>query len=266
MLKFCSLFSGSSGNCIFVGTERTRLLLDAGVSGTRIINSLYSIGEDPIDIQGIFITHEHQDHIMGAGVLSRRFDMPIYANEKTWSAMSRQLGKIREHNIRVIQPDNQRSFVLGDIVVSCYPIPHDAADPMAYTFAEGTHKIGVATDIGFVSDEIRENLRGCELILLESNHDVEMLRTGRYPWPLKQRILSNHGHLSNDCAADLVSEMVLQGTKYFMLGHLSQENNSPECAYETTRSMLWERGIVVGRDVALIVASRTHYSEVLRLG
>lgn len=266
MIKFCSLFSGSSGNCIFIGTEKTKLLLDAGVSGTRIAQSLSSIGEDPREIQGILITHEHQDHIIGAGILSRRYNIPIYANEKTWEAMSRQLGKICPENHRILAPEAGKPFLLGDLFVSCYSIPHDAVDPMAYTFAQGEHKVGVATDLGFVSVETRAQLRGCELILLESNHDVDMLQTGRYPWPLKQRILSDHGHLSNDCAADLVSELALQGTRHFLLGHLSQENNTPDCAYETTCSILRERGITVGQDMTLSVASRTHASEVFCLG
>ncbi|MFR1519364.1 MAG: MBL fold metallo-hydrolase [Clostridia bacterium] len=262
MIKFCSLYSGSSGNSIYIGTERTHLLIDAGVSGIRIAGALREISVDPEQIDGILITHEHSDHIKGAGIFSRKFDVPVYAREKTWNAMRKDLGQIKEENIKIIE---QEYFTVGDIDICNYPIPHDAADPVAYTFYGYNRKISVATDIGCVTETIHKNVMGSDLVLLESNHDIEMLKNGKYPWPLKKRILSDHGHLSNDCAAALVTELAQRGTKHIYLGHLSQENNYPELAFAASRSALAECGICVSRDIFVNVASREHYSEVTEL-
>lgn len=269
MIRFCSLYSGSSGNCIFVGTERTKLLVDAGVSGSRISGALSEIHERPNDIQGILITHEHSDHIRGAGIYSRKYHVPIYATAKTWQAMEQAVAPIQQKNRRMI-PENgsgyvRGQFVIGDISVVCYSIPHDAADPVAYTFYADQKKISVATDIGHMTEGIRSNLLGSDLALIESNHDIEMLKYGSYPYYLKKRILSDVGHMSNDSAADIVTQMALSGTKRFFLGHLSKENNDPELALKTACSMLKERGLIVGRDLYMAVAAREHYSEVITL-
>jgi len=266
MIKFCSLFSGSSGNCIFIGTDKAKILIDSGLSGSTVANALQEIGEDASKLNAIFVTHEHSDHVQSVGILSRRYDIPIYANSGTWCAMERRLGKIKEENKKILYKcDNQPCAEIGDILVQCYEIPHDAADPVAYTFNIGCRKISVATDIGHITDTIRNNIKGSDLMLVESNHDISMLETGRYPWDLKQRILGDNGHLSNEMAASLVTEMALNGTSRIFLGHLSGENNFPELAYETSRSMLTENDISVVNDVMLTVAQRERHSEIVML-
>jgi phosphoribosyl 1,2-cyclic phosphodiesterase len=263
MIKFCSLFSGSSGNCIFIGTDEVKILIDAGVSGSKIAGALGEIGENPEDLSAIFVTHEHSDHVSGVGIVSRRYNVPIYATDKTWQAMSRGLGKILPENRRILEAGSRIAF--GDVEIRNFSIPHDAADPVAYSFQTGGKKVSVATDMGCITQEVRENITGSDLILLESNHDVEMLQNGSYPYVLKQRILGDRGHLSNIVAADFLTELALNGTTQFFLGHLSQENNTPECAYETTCHMLLERELKAGRDLDLWVADRYHYSRVVNL-
>lgn len=263
MIKFCSLFSGSSGNCIFVGTDNAKILIDAGVSGTRIATALQEIGENPQDLSAIFVTHEHSDHVASVGILSRRYNVPIYATEKTWVAMGKGPGKLQPEN--KITMDAGSEMVLGDLHIKNFSISHDAADPVAYTFTCGDKKVSVATDMGFVSDQVRENVMGSDLVLLESNHDVDMLKAGPYPYPLKQRILGQRGHLSNVAAADFITELALNGTNHIFLGHLSQENNTPECAFETSYHMLMERDLKPGRDLDMWVADRRNYSEVVNL-
>lgn len=263
MIKFCSLYSGSSGNCVFVSSGNTRLLVDAGVSGTRIVSAIHDIGEKPCDIDALLVTHEHSDHISAAGIMSRRFDLPIYATSKTWESMEAGLGNIKPHNIKTIDKDN--SFEIGDIGIKAFSVPHDAADPVAYSFFIGNCKVTTATDIGHITDDITDNLKGSAAILLESNHNVNMLKMGRYPWPLKQRILGDKGHLSNEVCAKLAAMLVKLGTTRIILGHLSQENNSPELAYITTYNEFVSNDISVGEDVKLAVASRTGVSEVCNL-
>lgn len=262
MIKFCSLYSGSSGNSIYLGTENTHILVDAGVSGVRIANALREINENPEDVSALLVTHEHSDHVKGAGIFSRKYNVPIYAREKTWKAMRRELGKLPDYNIRIIEKDY---FTIGDIVVCNYSIPHDAADPVAYTFYVCNKKISIATDIGCLTEDIYKNVIGSDIALIESNHDLDMLKNGRYPLPLKQRILGNNGHLSNVNAAAFVTELVRNGTSNIYLGHLSQENNYPELALEATRCALAECGFDIKKDVHVCVASREHYSEVIQL-
>jgi phosphoribosyl 1,2-cyclic phosphodiesterase len=261
MIKVCSLFSGSSGNCIYVSYNETSVLIDAGVSGKRIEEALKGIGESFDTIKGIFITHEHSDHINGAGIIARRYKIPIYANPVTWKAMRPFIGKILPEYIRQI--DVGEDFLLGDIGIRSFPIPHDAACPVGYNlFIEGK-KLTIATDIGHMSSELMANLEKSDMVLLESNHDIEMLKTGRYPWPLKQRILGDNGHLCNDMAGKVVANLAENGTKTFLLGHLSQENNFPELAYKTVCNALLERSINPVEDVYLEVALRDRASKVL---
>ena len=182
-MKFCPLYSGSSGNSIFVAGDNARILIDAGLPGKKIDEALKSIGEDPSDIDGIFVTHEHSDHIKGIGVISRKYDVPIYANENTWSAMEVSIGKIKEHNIKVI--DKRSNTQINDMNIKAFNIPHDAAAPMGYTVSDGKKSISVATDFGTFTKEIYDNIKDSEVILLESNHDVSMLKYGPYPYQLK---------------------------------------------------------------------------------
>lgn len=262
MIKFCSLYSGSSGNSIYLGTESTHILVDAGVSGIRIAKALGEINVNPEDVCAILITHEHSDHIKGAGVFSRKYNVPIFARKKTWVSMRRELGTLPDNNIRII---DEPFFTIGDFEICNYSIPHDAADPVAYTFFAANKKISVATDIGCLTEEIYKNVLGSDIALIESNHDIDMLQNGRYPWQLKQRISGNLGHLSNVNAAVLATELARSGTKHIYLGHLSHENNYPELALEATRCALTECGYTINKDVHVCVAERERYSEVTNL-
>lgn len=262
MVKFCSLYSGSSGNSIYFGTEQTHILIDAGVSGARITKALQEIDVKPEDVGAILITHEHSDHTIGAGIFSRKYGVPIYAREKTWKAMRRDLGKLAEENIVIINKDN---FMVGDVEVCNYSIPHDAADPVAYTFYANNKKVAVATDIGCITEDICKNVLGSDIALIESNHDIRMLQGGRYPLHLKQRILSDHGHLSNAGAARFITELAKSGTKHIYMGHLSRENNHPELAMNTVKNALSQCGFDVEQDVHICVASREHCSEVTKI-
>jgi phosphoribosyl 1,2-cyclic phosphodiesterase len=254
MVKFCSLFSGSSGNSLFIGTERTKLLIDAGLSGKRTLEALCSIGENPAELSAILISHEHIDHVRGAGIMSRKQNIPIYANESTWSAMENGLGPVKLEN-RVVFTTG-RAFEIGDICINPFAIPHDAAEPVGYNFFVQGKRITTATDIGHMNEELLSNIEGNDLLLLESNHDIEMLKMGPYPWPLKKRIMGDHGHLSNEKCAEVIAYLAEKGGKRFILGHLSNENNFPELAYQTTLNALNEKKIAVGDDVSIEVALR----------
>ena len=261
MIKVCSLFSGSSGNCIYISYNETSILIDAGVSGKRIEGALKSIGESFENIKGIFITHEHNDHICGAGILSRRYKIPIYTNSSTWKAMRPFMGKLAPDMICQIEVG--QSLSLGDIEVRSFSIPHDAACPVGYNLFIDGKKLTIATDIGHMNKELLVHLEKSDMVLLESNHDIEMLKTGRYPWPLKQRILGDNGHLCNEMAGKVVAYLAENGTKLFLLGHLSQENNFPELAYQTVCNALMEKQINPAEDIYLEVALRDRVSKVL---
>ena len=261
MIKVCSLFSGSSGNSIFISSGNTSILVDAGVSGRRIEEALNEIGESISKISGIIITHEHSDHIIGAGILSRRHKIPIYANKETWDAMRSFTGKLAPALTQIINLG--QLFRIGDIDISSFPIPHDAACPVGYSFFIEDKKITVATDIGHISDDLLTYLEKSLMILLESNHDIEMLKTGRYPWPLKKRILGDYGHLCNEITGKIVAHLAEGGTKFFLLGHLSKENNFPELAYQTVYNALIEKKIYPDKDVYLEVALRDRASKMI---
>lgn len=261
MIQLASLFSGSSGNAVYISNGNTHILVDAGLSGKTIEESISSIGGSIHNIQAILISHEHMDHILGAGVLSRRYGIPIYANSKTWDAMRRDLKKISGECIRTFVTGEP--FIIGDIEVSTFHTPHDAAESVGFNFRYQQKKVTIATDIGHMNRTLLTSLEGSDILLLESNHDIEMLKVGRYPWPLKQRILGDSGHLCNDIAAKVVAYLALKGTRKFMLGHLSKENNFPELAYETVNSALREKSIIAGRDVYVSVARRDRASETI---
>lgn len=250
---FCPLYSGSSGNSVFVASKDGSVLIDAGLPGKSIEKAMADIGKNPNDIDGIFITHEHIDHVKGVGVLSRRYNIPIYANELTWSGMEKTIGKIKEENIKIIDKD---SINIKDMSICSYRIPHDAADPMGYSIYCGKNKVSIATDLGYFSKEVEEGIKNSNVILLESNHDEQMLKFGPYPYTLKRRILSDVGHLSNhDCGKAIVN-MIKYNCKKVILGHLSKTNNYPELAYETVVSVLRENEVKVNEDVFITMAKR----------
>lgn len=255
MISFCSLASGSSGNAQYIGNKTTNILLDAGLSGKYIQAGLEGIGVDPSKLDGIVITHEHSDHIKGIGVLMRRFGVPIYATEGTWKGMSEKIGKIDIEKVNIIEKDE--IFSIKDIQIKAYPVSHDANDPVGYTFQNGTGKIGVITDLGHYTEEILDEIRSCDLVMLEANHDVEMLQMGSYPYYLKRRILSEVGHLSNEASGEIACDIVKNGkARNILLGHLSRENNFPDLAYETVKSIMESEGIKVGNDVMLNMTYR----------
>lgn len=252
MIRFISLISGSSGNASFISDGKTNLLVDCGMSGAKLKQALNSIDALPESITALLITHEHIDHTRGAGVISRRYNIPVFATEGTHRNMD--AGKLAEENINIVK--NGTPFELGSIAITPFSIPHDAAEPVGYTFNISGERCAVATDIGRMNDTILDAVKGCKSVILESNHDIEMLRCGSYPFPLKQRILGEFGHLSNDVAAKTALELVKSGTEHIMLGHLSQENNRPEIAMLESYNLLSREGISIGSDVTLQVADR----------
>jgi phosphoribosyl 1,2-cyclic phosphodiesterase len=262
-MELCSIASGSSGNCIYVGTQRTKLLVDAGISKKRMVDGLMGISVNPEELQGIFITHEHLDHVSGLGVFSRKYHIPIYATEETLTALEtiKTLGKIDTSLFHPILPDEP--IYIEDIRINPFSISHDAKNPVCYTFENEEHKVGIATDLGTYDGYTVSKLEGCEILLLEANHDVNMLQVGGYPYELKRRILGDFGHLSNDNSGRLLCDLIESGLKYIFLGHLSKENNYPDLAYETVRYELQKKGVLPREDIKLWVAKRTEPSQLV---
>ena len=249
---FLSLVSGSSGNCQVVSDGRTTLLIDCGLSASRLSDLLSSVGVSPNDLSAMLITHEHSDHIKGAGVVSRKYGLPVFATCGTLDAMA-NCG-IPEENMRQISPDN--TFEIGSIALRAFSIPHDAASPVGYSFFLRNTKLSVATDIGYMNSYILDNIKDSSAVILESNHDLDMLKNGRYPEYLKRRILGNFGHLSNRDAADTVLKLLESGTRHIMLAHLSADNNTPKAAIMETAELAIANGFTPGKDFSLSVANR----------
>ena len=231
-MDFCSIASGSSGNCIYVGSDHTAVLVDTGISGKKIAEGMKAIGRKPEELNGILITHEHSDHIKGLGVLARKYGIPIYTTPGTREAICKcgSLGVIEEGLFHEIHADE--GFAIQDLEIMPFRISHDAAQPVAYRIKNGDKSVAVATDMGCYSDYIIDHLQGLDGILLEY-HDINMLQVGSYPYPLKQRILGKRGHLSNENAGRLLCEILHDDLKFIMLGHLSKENNYEALAYAT---------------------------------
>ena len=253
-LRFSPLFSGSSGNATYVGCDDANILVDAGLSGTRVTQELRRIGIDPSQLDAILVTHEHSDHIKGIGILSRKFDLPVYATEGTWRGMFNKIGNVPEKNIRIFEPE--QDFFVGSIDVTPFATPHDAAEPVGYTFEVAGAKLAIATDLGSVRESWMKHVVGADAVLLESNFDPDMLQTGPYPYELKRRIMGRHGHLSNDDASEVAVELARAGARQVILGHLSKENNYPELALKCAELALIQAGFIPGEDVQLMVASR----------
>ena len=251
-MDILSLRSGSRGNASLVSGGNTKLLVDCGVSGKSVTSALADVDVYPEDISAIAVTHEHIDHIAGIGVMMRRYHIPVWANAATWTAMESQVGKIDKSLVNIF--DNDSSFEIGEIGVKPFSIPHDAADPVGYSFMCGDEKVAVATDIGELKKDLFEAIRGSKTVLLESNHDVNMLEIGKYPPQLKRRIRGKLGHLSNDDAGRAAEFLVRLGTERIILGHLSEENNYPELARQTVICVLNDAGIKCGRAVLWGVA------------
>jgi phosphoribosyl 1,2-cyclic phosphodiesterase len=234
--------------------------VDAGLSGKRVEGLMKEIDESPRLLDAILVTHDHIDHISGVGVLSRRFDIPIYANPLTWQAMGSRIGNISAKNTREFYTGEE--FHIEDICIKPYPVSHDAADPVGFTFCAEKIKIAVANDLGCVTPVVERELRGSSFVMLESNHDTEMLRMGSYPWHLKRRIAGERGHLSNGDAGAAILKLADGKIKAVLLGHLSKENNYPLLALETVKSMLVQQGIEVGREMNIDLSFRDKISRV----
>lgn len=264
-MDFCSISSGSSGNCIFAGTDRTGILIDAGISGKRVEEGLNSIGRKGAEMQGILVTHEHSDHIKGLGVLARRHHLPIYATPGTIREIKKSgLGKIEEELFREIHADEV--FSIGDLTVEPFAISHDAAEPVAYRVTDGKCSVAVCTDLGVYTDYTVRHLRDLDAVLLEANHDVNMLQVGAYPYYLKQRILGERGHLSNETAGRLLCEILNDHLKGIFLGHLSKENNYEALAYETVcAEVTLGDNPYKASDFPIMVAHRDVPSELMQL-
>lgn len=251
-LKFATIASSSKGNCIYVGSEHTNILIDAGISGKKVSEGLESLEISPTDIDAIFVTHEHSDHVSGIGVLSRRYNIPVYATEGTWNSMPSSVGCFRRNMERLVYADEV--CFINDLCIKPFKIPHDASEPVGYSIFNENNKITIATDIGHITDTVAQNISDSSLVLLESNHDINMLKNGAYPQHLKERILSDYGHLSNDNAGKFLGNNHSNKLQYVFLGHLSQENNTPRIAFDTVSSILTDMGAEIGGDFNMWVA------------
>jgi len=234
-MKFCTLASGSGGNCTFVSCKGTNLLIDTGISMRRISASLKCLNYDLSDISGILITHSHSDHISALKMLSKYYCIPIYAPAQTARVICSSVPETRPF-MSAFEPDGR--FELGSISVSSFRTPHDSYDSVGYCLSSGGKTLSFVTDLGYVTEKILNSITGSDAVILESNHDVEMLKNGNYPYFLKERIINNNGHLSNDQCGALAAHLVSSGTKRIVLAHLSKENNIPQLAYKTVCSCI----------------------------
>ncbi len=263
-MRFTSIASGSSGNCTYIGSNNTHILVDVGISKKRIEEGLNKLDLSFNDISGIFVTHEHADHIAAIRTILKKYDIPVYATGGTIEGIreSDKKGEISGADFVQVTVDNP--VTVGDLTVNPMRISHDAYEPCGYRIYCGDRKIGVATDLGCYDEYTVDALTGCDALLLEANHDIRMLQTGPYPYYLKSRILSDKGHLSNDKSSELLCRLLHDGMQGIFLGHLSKENNMPELAYETVRVGI-ELGDVPyhGNDFRIMVADRTEMSPVL---
>lgn len=249
---FLSLASSSQGNAAIIKNDDTTILIDCGISAKKLSMILEDFGISCNEIDALLITHEHTDHTVGAGVMSRRYDIPVFATLKTHEAM--ELGPLRQECIKII--DNNTDFEIKSIGIKPFSISHDAKDPVGYSFFSNGKKYSIATDTGIMTDTVFSAISGSDCIMLEANHDVDMLMYGEYPYSVKKRVLSDIGHLSNDLAAKTAVRLLDLNTKHIMLSHLSQKNNKPEIAYKTVENALMKSGAKIGEDIGLCVANR----------
>lgn len=263
MARFCSLFSSSSGNSTFLSTGKTNILIDAGVSAKRLKTALLNRDIDPATIMGIFITHEHSDHISGVRVLASAFNIPVFATEGTLSYMQDNGTVNGKFPFEVIPYEGME---IGDMFIKPFRTPHDSLESCGYKIElPNSQRAAIATDIGKITPEVRDNILGCELVMLESNHDVGMLQNGPYPYVLKRRILSDTGHLSNEACGEMAAELIENGTTRLFLGHLSDENNFPDLAYQTSLGAISERtNALCGRDYILQVNMKENDKDIVR--
>jgi len=265
-MRLCSIASGSSGNCIYVGDDTTHLLVDAGISKKRIEAGLSSLNVKGEEISGILITHEHVDHIQGLGVFSRKYEVPIYGTKGTIEGIRKcnNLGKMPDGLLHEITTDND--FIIGDITIRPFRISHDANEPSGYRMNNAEKSVAVATDLGMYDEYIVSNLKNLNAIVLEANHDIHMLEVGPYPYPLKRRVMGDKGHLSNELSGRLLCDILHENLEYVVLGHLSKENNYEELAFETVKlEVTMGDNPYRGEDIPMMVAKRDTVSKIITL-
>ena len=262
MLTFTTLASSSGGNASLVSCGDTHILLDAGISARRITAALNALGVAPEELSAILITHEHSDHIAGLQVLTKKLRVPIYATAPTCRRLCYKTAFLED----LVRPQEAGAGVqIGSVWVESFPTPHDAAGSVGYSIAGEGGRMALCTDLGHVTGQVRRAVEGCELLVCETNHDVDWLKSGPYPYYLKQRILGDNGHLSNEAGAELAAWAAESGTKAVVLAHLSPQNNTPARAYEAVRRRLAAMDCIPGRDVALSVAPRAELGSTCRL-
>jgi len=261
-LKFCSLYSGSTGNSLFVQGNETKILVDAGVSAKKVTEALESIGEDIKEINAVIVTHEHIDHIKSIGTLSKKYNIPIYANLGTWNGIENEKSVIEIENKNYFKIGEE--FEIGDLKIKPFATSHDAMDSCGFSIEHDGKKISIATDLGQVTKEVMNNLKKSKFILLEANYEPEVLRCCGYPYIIKKRIAGERGHLSNNDAGNTISKLVEDGLQNVMLGHLSKESNFPELAFNSVANELMQNGINI-KNLELNVASRLEPSQVVNI-
>lgn len=240
-VRFSVLASGSTGNAFYIESGQDKLLVDAGLSGKQLDRLFQEAGANPAQLTGILVTHEHSDHIKGLGIIARKYNLPIYANAKTWQAMEKQLGKLKTDQKFHFEPNTIQTF--GSIDVESFSVSHDAADPMFFTFRAAEKKIALVTDLGYVSEHIKKTVENADAYIFEANHDISMLQMGHYPWSVKRRILGDSGHVSNEDCGLALSDIISNKTRRVYLAHLSKDNNMKELARMSVNQVLRERGI-----------------------
>ncbi len=250
-IRFSILSSGSTGNAMIIENDRVKLLVDAGLSAKKMHQLMSERQSSCDDVDGIFITHEHGDHIKGLGAFARKYQLPIYANAKTWIELDKQVGSLDKDQRKILNTGESIDF--HTLRVESYPISHDAVEPVGYCFYSGEQKLSLVTDLGYVSSKVKEKVADSDVLILESNYDMELLRMGRYPWNIKRRILGDTGHLSNQAAGEALCELLSSKTKRVYLAHLSRDHNMLDLAKLTVNSILEEAGIsLLERKVKLM--------------
>ena len=263
-IQMIPLFSGSSGNVIYVQFHQCRLLIDIGCSCKKVTDALHSVGVSPQELSGILITHDHSDHIQGMDVFTRKYGIPVYATEHTWAG-------IHAVEKKPHQPSLDHTIVPGipiyidGVRIDAFATSHDTPGSVGYRMSDPQYTISVVTDLGYISSDVRQGIRGSDLVLIEANYNHDMLWNGPYPWSLKKRVDGKKGHLSNTDSAQAILELILEGTKHFVLGHLSEENNSPRQAMSDVSSFLSEHSLCLGRDYQMQTANRYRPSEAVVL-
>ncbi|MCA1011795.1 MBL fold metallo-hydrolase [Halobacillus halophilus] len=248
-LRMSVLASGSTGNAFYIESGEEKILVDAGLSGKRIESLLQQVHIDPNELSRILVTHEHSDHIKGLGIMARRYNLPVYANEKTWHAMEGHIGKLSLDQKFHFNMEETKTF--GNLDIESFAVSHDAADPMFFTFHQDGKKVALVTDLGYVSERIKKTVEDADAYIFESNHDVSMLRMGRYPWNVKRRILGDSGHVSNEDCALALTDILTDRTQRIYLAHLSLDNNMKDLARMSVRNILEERGFHIGSRLEL---------------